>query len=290
MSMKRNKFLLNEYSAAAGVFILLGNVADGQVVYVDLEPDIIYNFGEVDFDLDNNGTNDLIIEKEYLGSISYPFNNYFSTIEWVVGTSNLSNSIVGIPTSIAFTLNYGHHINESLFFNDGFFSMAGKRRELSNSSNHYPIGPWFYAPGLWNEIPGEDRYLGIKFIDEEDCIHFGWMRCSFTDSVETIHIKDYAYNTECGKGLYAGELISGLDEVNNDLGAIVYSFNKIIYLHLNKITGMQLIISDITGKELIKEELQIESDKIDMQNYPAGLYFVTIIFDGKRFVKKVMIE
>ena len=289
MIIKRNKFLINEYSAAAGVFILLGNISDAQVVYVDLEPDAVYDFGEVDFDIDNNGTQDFRILKETFHTFdSYFFSAHLLKI-WEVGTSNLSNSIVGIPTSIAFTLNYGHHINESLFFNNGFFNMAGKRQEVSYTSA-LPIGPWTYHSGLWNEIPNEDRYLGIKFIDEEDCVHYGWIRCSFTDSVETIHIKDYAYNTECGKGLYAGELISGMDENNNEIGAIVYSFNKTIYLQLNKITGTKLIISDITGKELIKEELVFENDKIDMQNYPAGIYLVTLLNNGNRFNKKVFIE
>jgi len=289
MILKRNKYLINEYSASAGVFILLGNISDAQVVYVDIEPDIVYDLGVENFDLDNNGTLDFRIEKEYLGSFNSYFNTAHYTMLWVVGTTNLSNSIVGIPTSLAFTLYYGFHINESAFFNDGFFNMAGKRQEVSYTSA-LPIGPWTYHSGLWNEIPNEDRYLGIKFIDEEDCIHYGWMRCSFTDSVETIHIKDYAYNTECGKGLYAGELISGMDENNNDIGAVVYSFNKTIYLHLDEITGIQLIISDLTGKQLIKKELLIENDKIDMQNYPTGIYLVTLLNDGNRFNKKVFIE
>ncbi len=289
MIMKRNKFLINEYSAAAGVFIFLGNISDAQVVYVDLEPDAVYDFGEVDFDIDNNGIQDFRILKETF----HTFDSYFLSAHllkiWEVGTSNLSNSVIGIPTQIAFTLYTGFLINESAFFNDGFFNMAGKRQEVSYTSA-LPIGPWTYHSGLWNEIPNEDRYLGIKFIDEEDCIHYGWMRCSFTDSVETIHIKDYAYNTECGKGLYAGELISGIDETNNDIGVVVYSFNKTIYLHLDEITGIQLIISDLTGKQLIKKELLIKNDKIDMQNYPAGIYLVTLLNNTNRFDKKVFIE
>jgi len=290
MIMKRNKFLINEYSAAAGVFILLSNISDAQVVYVDLEPDVEYDTGEMYFDLDINGTDDLFILKEHIFYISYTFNQYFSTILWEIGTYNISNSIIGIKSGIAFALDNGSQINVSANFNNGFFTMAGKERGLSNTSNHYPIEPWYYTGGLWNEIPGEDRYLGIKFIDDEACIHYGWMRCSFTDSVETIHIKDYAYNTECGKGLYAGELISGIDETNNDIGVVVYSFNKTIYLHLDEITGLQLIISDITGKQLIKKELLIKNDKIDMQNYPTGIYLVTLLNDGNRYDKKVFIE
>lgn len=289
MILKRNRYLINDYSAAAGVFILFSNISDAQVTYVDLEPDVVFDFGEVDFDIDNNGTQDFRVLKETF----YTFDSYFFSAHllkiWEVGTSYTGNSIIGIPTQIAFTLYTGFLINESALFNSGFFNMAGKRQEVSYTSA-LPIGPWTYHSGLWNEIPNEDRYLGIKFIDEEDCTHYGWMRCSFTDSVETIHIKDYAYNTECGKGLYAGELISGLNESNNDIGAVVYSFNKTIYLHLNQITEMQFIISDITGKQLIKKVLHIENDKIDMQNYPTGIYLVTLLYDGNRFDKKVFIE
>lgn len=287
--MKLNKFLINEYSTAAGVFILFSNISDAQVIYVDLEPDVVFDFGEVDFDIDNNGTQDFRILKETFETFDIYFFSAHLLKIWEVGTSYTSNSIIGIPSQIAFTLYTGFLINESAFFNNGFFNMAGKRQEISYTYG-LPIGSWTYHSGLWNEIPGEDRYLGVKFVDDEYCIHYGWMRCSFTDSVETIHIKDYAYNTECGKGLYAGELISGMDETNNDIGAVVYSFNKIIYLHLNEITGTQLIISDITGKQLMKEELLIENDKVDMQNYPAGIYFVTLLNAGKRFDKKVCIE
>ena len=287
--MKRNKYLINEYSAAAGVFILFSNISDAQVIYVDLEPDVVFDFGEVNFDIDNNGTQDFRILKETF----YTFDSYFFSAHllriWEVGTSYTGNSIIGIPTQIAFTLYTGFLINESALFNTGFFNMAGKRQEVSYTSA-LPIGPWTYHSGLWNEIPDEDRYLGIKFIDEAACIHYGWMRCSFTDSVETIHIKDYAYNAECGTGLYAGELISGINETQNEIGAVVYSFNKIIYLHLNEITELQLIISDITGKELLKDELLIDNDKIDMQNYPTGIYLVSLLIDGNRFDKKVFIE
>lgn len=287
--MKRNNILINEYSAAAGVFILFSNISNAQVNYVDLEPDVVFDLGEVDFDMDNNGTQDFRILKETF----YTFDSYFISAHllkiWEIGTSYTGNSIIGIPTQIAFTLSTGFHINESALFNNGFFNMAGKRQEVSYTSV-LPIGSWTYHSGLWNEIPGEDRFLGVKFVDDKDCIHYGWMRCSFTDSVETIHIKDYAYNTECGEGLYAGELISGINETINEFGAVVYSFNKIIYLHLNVFTELQLIISDITGKEIIKDELFIVNDKIDMHNYPTGIYLVTLLIDGNRFDKKVFIE
>ena len=59
---------------------------------------------------------------------------------------------------------------------------------------------WF-----WQDIQ-TDRFIGIRFQDGLDRTHYGWIRCDAPDSGRVLVIKDYAYETQAGVGIIAGDM------------------------------------------------------------------------------------
>ena len=49
---------LAAYASAAGVTLAVAPLADAQVIYTDVEPDLCVNYATYEFDLDDDGTND----------------------------------------------------------------------------------------------------------------------------------------------------------------------------------------------------------------------------------------
>jgi len=53
----------------------------------------------------------------------------------------------------------------------------------------------------------------------------------------------------------------------------------------------ELIISNIIGKTVLKRELKVSETKIDTRNYASGIYFVSVISEGKIIdTKKLIIK
>ena len=298
--MKRNKFSLIEYSCLAGVFISLNSKSTAQVISTDIEPDIELQFdGETAFiDMDNNGTNDFaflktsnswttyttsgfsyILIKNALYAGPYIVDNevacYYDTHS---GTSILRPYALSTETIIGDNLN---------FENWGLQLLA-----LNVSTDLGIILDW--AGSWWKPwLPEiEDHYLGVHFVDNDENYHYGWIRCSVLDSVEKLVIKDFAYETLPNYPIKAGDTTHfvAINNLENSLDATVYSFNKCIYIQIEIFQNAELIIYDLNGKQIINEFLQNKSESISMINYPAGVYLVTLLNDGKRFDKKVFIE
>ena len=67
--MSKGKFSLKEYSTLAGVILTCGKLSMGQVIYTDLEPDIILDAGNLYIDLDDNLINDFNFKKNYIAKL-----------------------------------------------------------------------------------------------------------------------------------------------------------------------------------------------------------------------------
>ncbi len=57
----------------------------------------------------------------------------------------------------------------------------------------------------------------------------------------------------------------------------------------DELKNVVVIISDVTGKEILKQQLS-KMQQVDLNMNDPGLYFVTIESEGKRTVKKVVIQ
>ena len=302
--MKPYKFSLIEYSCLAGVFLSLNSKTSAQVIYTDLEPDIELQFdSETAFiDMDNNGTNDFALLKtsevyyHYWTSATstgvYRFRHgiwagpQYSFNE-IAARSITHGSYGGSTEYFPYALELGVLINESLSFQNAGFQLMGSGFYQTAIGSAY----WANRFGSWNPDV-ENGYIGVRFKINDDCMHYGWIRCTTTDSTKRLIINDYAYETVCEQPIEAGSLISYVDIQNEskNFNATVYSFNKNIYIHTEISQNTELIICDLNGKQIIKDILQNKYELISMTNYKAGIYLVTLLNDGKRYDKKIFIE
>ena len=123
-------------------------------------------------------------------------------------------------------------------------------------------------------------------------MHYGWIRCDVLDEGRTLVIKDYAYEDEPNNPIVAGDTTHyvSINSLLNTMDATVYSFGKDIYVLTETFQNTELMIYDISGKQIIRNIMQNKNESISMLNYPSGIYLVTLLNDGKRFDKKVFIE
>ncbi len=301
--MKSNNFTLQKYSGMSGVFLLLGNIADAQAVYTDIDPDIVIEFDgqSTGIDMDNNGTIDFVFFKS---SWSYDYWNGSSTVWrfrrkiWA-GPELITNEIAGetfthgagYGTSYhPYALIEGIMINEELSFQNwdlqtmakGFYGFTFISSDTA----------WVFDGGFW--VPDKtEEYLGVYFVDENECMHFGWIRCTTADSTNRLIIHDYAYETKCDVGIAAGDTIGDttvpINEINT-LDAVVYTFNKILYVKSEEYSSSKLVINNLQGQKILQQELIENLTIIDLAVFPLGNYVVTIINQEGVLVKEVNIR
>jgi len=170
--------------------------------------------------------------------------------------------------------------------------IARKQRTVSATS-YEPLGDWLYSnwsnPWNYNLLHGEDRFAGIQFYDENDCLHYGWIRCAVVDSNEQLVIKDYAFETFCGWGIETADTSGGHVAINeNNLpGVTIYCNQSNIIIDLTQLNeNTSLNIYDITGKLIYVGNLESLHTQIPFNH--KGNYLVVINQQGKKLVKKIV--
>lgn len=298
----------------AASFLMLKGSLDAEIIYVDIEPDIVINTEEdVYLDLDMNGSMDFLFSKH--SGFAPVFGGYYgyytySSVTWSVKSFRakgmLSNKMVALSeTSTSKGTKYFFYGVDPLdsdslinnydnFVGDGYmFHMAGKKRMLSATS-HIPVGDWYYfwSVNSWNynELLGADRYAGVQFQTGEDCSVYGWIRCAVVDSNETLIIKDYAYETFCNWGIYTGDTSGGpIASIQTDLPTVrMFENNGSIYIELSQIPAHNsLNIADVNGRKIHSSTIQNLQTIIEVPT--PGVYVVSLNIDGRIFNKKVVV-
>ncbi len=296
---------LASYSVFSASFILIRGTATAEVIYTDIDPDLILS-GPSDIyfmDINNNGSDELRICN--FSGIYYNYTNFSFRSKHVIFLSVLepSVSVAGLQhwtyysgkAYYASALEAGNLIDENERWynasegNDEFrmaaltFTNIGAGTGIDSCNNCY-----WYSESKPETVNG---FLAVKFKIGVD-VHYGWIRCDVLDEGRTLIIKDYAFEDEPDNPIVAGDTTHyvSLNNIVNTIDATVYSFGMDIYILTETFQNTEVIIYDLNGKHIISEVLQSKSESISMTNYPAGIYFVTLLNDGKRFDKKVFIE
>lgn len=288
--LKRNiSALLQNYSKFSFIFLIMNNSAKSEVIYTDLEPDIVLN-DDLDnciLDLNNDSNNDFkFLNRSFAiggywtsGSIYYiPFQNF----ERLIGTALSGNSFAGntanygttfssLIRTLPFALSPGVIINELLTFQPDYQQLLAFKTEFDFAGEiYYYGGNWF--PEMF------DRYLGVKFDDTESKTHYGWIRCDVLDEGRTLIIKDYAYEEDPDYPIISGDTAHfvSVNEFQNNIDATVYSVNKSIFISLNKpIKDVAVRIFDVAGKEVYIGKLLNKYSQVDLSG-STGIYIVKL--------------
>jgi len=305
---------LNAYSLMASTFLLLKGNLNAEIVYVDISPDIVMDAdSEVYLDIDENGTSDFrfVMHSGFFAVWGGYYSSYsFSSIELSLKSFRAngigSNEIVSesvtstskgtiyyfagmAPLSSEYPINNYAHFNAS----ESIKHIASKQRQVTATS-HVPVGDWLYVgiinPWNYNVLHGEDRYAGIRFTDEDDCLHYGWIRCAVVDSNEQLIIKDFAFETFCDWAIETGDTVGGHVSTNENVlpSATIYAAQSTVFIELLQLTeNTSLQIIDISGKEIYSGIIKQQQTFVDVRK--GGVYLVNINDSNQIFTKKILI-
>ncbi len=291
------KFSLEKYSGMAGVFLLIANDSQSQAVYTNIEPDIEIQFDgqTAGVDIDNNGAFD------------FGFLKSSDTNEWGIGQYRLRKTIWAGPqfitneiagdfftysagggtTYLPCALNSGNLINEDLSFQYWGYQLMGVAVANTNTPSD-----WAFHGGHW--VATEDPlFLGVRFIGEDECLHYGWIRCSVIDTVNVLVIHDFAYESKCETSIKAGDKIGDTSvsviEATQTLDADVYSFGQRVYINLNELVGeSEIFIFDLQGKLILSRFMTDSFFSFELLQ-PSGQYIVKIVSENKIYSTEIFL-
>jgi len=306
--MKNAQFNLTAYSLLSISFLFIKEKANSQIIYTDIDPDIVLDTYEENgfVDMDNNGSVDFSFQR---GNTQYITLTYYGstgalctrTVIWASFPESPENEIAGSYNSFSssmtryypYEIHYGDIIKkeglDGLSFQDWPFQrMAFKQ---------YSSGDLFNSGGNW--FPGKiDRYLGVHFVDGDENYHYGWIRCSVIDSGDVLIIKDYAYELEVDKPIYAGDTLNFTAVEETHLpGITIYSFESYIYIiaddkyiNSNQAKSASVKILNLSGELIFETTLNEKNTTIALNELPASMYLVEVTLGNDKMVKKVILQ
>lgn len=294
-----NQFSLLQYSIAA-VALLGVTAASSQVVYTDIDPDVVLDEPDEMFgiDLDGDGLNDFNFFNESftttvfygdLANVKALFVGAFDTmLNGIAGSTGFLSGGGGYTYYWPFALSNESVIDENLnFYNNNYQSLVLIKYK-TDVPFILPQGNW---TSFYKGVEILNHYIGFRFIDEENAKRYGWIRCSVVDSGRTLIIHDYAYELQPDYPIIAGDTVSYVDIHDQpSLIASVYSFNSTVYIKLHNHTLTQLIIVDLTGQTILATTIYNQFEIVDMNFFPKGIYLVTLKEGENIMTTKVTIE
>jgi hypothetical protein len=294
-----NKFSLLHYSTAA-LALLGANAASSQVVYTDIDPDVVLDEPNEQFgiDLDSDGLNDFNFFNESftttvfygdLANVKALFVGAFDTMQnGIAGHTAFLSGAGGYTYYRPYVFESGSNIDQNQdFYNDNYQTLAMTIYKSGYFPSTIHRGDW--SPYFWGEQLF--KFIGFRFTNEENIQRYGWVRCSVIDSGRTLIIHDYAYELQPDYPIIAGDTISYVNVgEQNSLDATVYSFGNKVLINLSTNIYVHLTISGIAGKIILEKKLNTQFETVDMSGFPAGMYIVHLIQNNRQLTKKIMIN
>ncbi|MFI5172856.1 MAG: T9SS type A sorting domain-containing protein [Chitinophagales bacterium] len=157
----------------------------------------------------------------------------------------------------------------------------------------------------WNAMSGAEKYK----INYRPIGGGAWLKKNSLTNVKTITglmpntTYEYKIRSVCAAGLSAFSSIYNFTTLPLKEEAIEDIFHFTIYpnpsaenitISLNNLAltthNCPLTITDLSGKTLSEINIKSPETEIDVSDYASGIYFVRIIIEGERVVKKIIIE
>lgn len=287
---------LADYAAFAGSIICLMNKADAEVIYTDIDPDVVLttdgNYYAID--IDNNGTPDFQFLKSTF-SINPSFSYYYYFRELAAGPF-YQNAIAGnshfypypgVLDFFPYAISYNKVIDSGLLWQTGSLQFMACKTWTSIYDNHCSNCYW-NTKSLYEVL---DHYIAIRFIDNENKNHYGWIRCDVREDGGLLVIKDFAYETEPDYLILAGSKTTFQEIKPGNIKGEIYTSGNTVYISVPRRPTMEFSINiyNLTGQ--IIYSAQSENPFIEIHlDVPHGIYVVVVNSGNAKLSKKVLIE
>jgi hypothetical protein len=287
------------YSIASGCFLYVNQDVLGQVGYTDIDPDIVLDEGgeSAEIDMNDDGVSDFFFHNNSFQYYDTSWLSFRTMKNILAGPVEVGNALAGISNYFntgynGFTWYYPFALEQNVTINEEL-TWQGTETQIMGlrvfSEDGDLVGLGFYC--YWSETETIDKYLGVKFKDLDDQIHYGWIRCDVLDEGRTLIIKDYAYEVEPEYPILAGDTIHYVDieQPENNLIFSIYGFGNNIYVHCSDPQNAEIRIYDISGKLIYSDNLIYQFTEIKLRE-ANGIYLVELLTDNKSYTKKVFMN
>ena len=288
---------LQQYSLFTCVNLILQHPLTAEVIYTDINPDTILDDAAefCSIDIDNNG----IFDFAFLNTSATTYDFTLGSITFqslLAGPMVLSDAIAGISHYYFYDGGYRFLpfalYSESLIGSDLTWQEVGIQY-LAWSTYTGVYDDHCNHCGWANDTLYEtiDKYLGLRFVDADNNIHYGWMRCDVLDYGQTLIIKDYAYESEANYPILAGSKQTYQNINSNILAGNIYSYGNVIYVNISSRPKLEftLNIYDISGRCVYQENLQDSRNSIKTTLAP-GIYLVEVRCGLEYFAKTLLLS
>lgn len=294
---------LKQYSLLVAPVLASAGIANAQVVYHDIDPDILYQDSIIGDNYTNPGFLDLDGDGEYDAEFavwsSVQSNNgpnkvnlagarqYGANGNAIMGYTNLFSATfcsTALPLYCPTALSANALIQPAAHFwaLPGTNSMGTLIRYFKNEA------PPNNFVGQWNNLT--DKYVGLRFSGGDGNLHYGWIRMDVSKYPASITLKDYAYESQDGVAIKAGDMGNvGLPIVNSSEPFDIFSTEGMVNIFVNDGTFDQatVTVSNMLGQTMVMQSLSNSITRLDLNRFGKGVYVVTIHRGDERFSKNV---
>lgn len=303
------KQLLKKFYAFIVTALLFTASANAQIVYTDVNPDIIdtctayysYNYKVDSIDLNNDGIFDLkiLVFAAPSGQQSNPPPHLGYARVSPLNGSAIKTDSSGYPLSM--------NMNDVIDTNGNWMTTADQTLIFRSSHNAGGI-----VNGNW--LSAADMYLGLKIISGIQN-NYCWVRlnasvtAAFSFAFASLRIKDFAYNSISNQPILAGETGTGTTGIDGNSSApfmdlfpnpatnhftiALGSNNQSV---VSKLSPVEVTIADISGKVIYTAistdpgSYREQNTEVNTQDFAAGIYVVRIQAADLIATKKLVIE
>lgn len=284
-----NESRLARFSAVAGA-VLASSAVNSQIVYTNVDPDIIIDTASGQYNLDFNAdamidvTLNVMNVMEFTSistSTSAVYAGSLAVVTPGIGAGVVS-AILGSTSSYVTAMNNGDLIGTAAVFGGSSMAALAIDITITSSSSSYQI-----SNGAFLGVT--DKFLGVKFLIGTNT-HYGWARLDVSANADTIRLKDYAYNVAADSPILAGQTL-GLDaiSVENKVTIKTTLDNATINVTPDLIGG-RVVMFNIAGQEIKVVQIIDVNTEILYEGVETGIYTITAQFDGGMVNKKVYIK
>ncbi|MCS6917020.1 MAG: T9SS type A sorting domain-containing protein [Chitinophagales bacterium] len=290
MKQKNTRLLgrLKQYSALTVPLVAGAGLANGQVVYTDINPDVEIELGEsFDLDLNNDGNVDFKLKVATYGPDWYraalaPYPYYTTNQNAFAGYVNTLGGLLklgyvsAIPQGNAIDAN-----NDWKVLNDLVFSY--------NANAYFLFAAMLstYMGGVYGQWGGgiTDHSIALRFSPDGTNLHYGWLRCEVTPDARKITLKDYAFEATAGASIQAGVVVSAPQPQADPFR--IFGFEGTVHVMTEKPQGATLRITNMLGQVVHSQDLTAKHTTVNLNSKGKGTYLVSVTQDNSVTSKKV---
>ncbi|MDD3878035.1 MAG: T9SS type A sorting domain-containing protein [Bacteroidales bacterium] len=257
-------------------FTVAAMQAKTQIVYTDLEPDIIImdTIRQDDehecylLDLNNDSFTNFEVCIKYWWTFQFPENRY---VQFFIDNSLNRVAVDENDIFKAKYLNLNDTINQQLVWPT--ISYGATICVKAFGGNYCPIN---------------EKYYGLRILQGTDTL-YGWVRIHAT--LEQAIIKDYAYNATPGEALLAGQISLNTQNVQQNC-INIFTQNKLLIIDFENTlipSGTVKILNTIGGIVFIDHINSLYSE-INLSNLVTGVYVVKVETGYGVYIKKIFLQ